>query len=135
MHDMQGLTASFATTVMVAMATSAASAFAHHGVAPHYDTSKPVRIEGVVSRFDFINPHSFVYIETSGAGETTGAGGGKQIWSCEMASRTVLSRNGLTAKSFAPGERIVIEGVAARHKGTGCALRVAHFADGRVLQS
>ena len=37
--------------------------FAHHGVAPHYDASKSVHLEGVVAKFDFINPHSFVYID------------------------------------------------------------------------
>ncbi len=107
----------------------AAPGLAHHGVAPHYDVTKPVTIKGVVSRFEFINPHSFIYIETSDAAGT------KQIWSCEMASRSVLSRNGLTTESFKPGEPITIEGVAARHNPTGCAFRVAHFADGHVLQS
>jgi len=107
----------------------AAPGVAHHGVAPHYDVTKPVTIKGVVSRFEFINPHSFVYVET------TDAAGAKQIWSCEMASRSVLSRNGLTTESFKPGDPITIEGVAARHNPTGCAFRVAHFADGHVLQS
>jgi hypothetical protein len=102
---------------------------AHHGVAPHYDVTKPVTIAGVVSRFEFINPHSFIYVET------VDASGAKQIWSCEMASRSVLSRNGLTLESFKPGEPITIDGVAARHNPTGCAFRVAHFADGRTLQS
>ena len=104
-------------------------AHAHHGVAPHYDTSKPVTIEGVVSRFEFVNPHSFVYVDT-----TDGAGT-KQTWSCEMASRTVLTRNGLGVDSFKPGEPIKIDGVAARHNPTGCALRAAHFADGSVLDA
>jgi hypothetical protein len=103
--------------------------FAHHGVAPHYDTSKLVTLEGVVSRFEFINPHAFVYIEVADVA------GKKQVWSCEMASRSVLSRNGLTAESFKLGEPITIDGVAARHNPTGCALRVAHFADGRTLES
>ena len=107
----------------------AAPGLAHHGVAPHYDVTKPVTIKGVVSRFEFINPHSFVYVET------TDAAGAKEIWSCEMASRSVLSRNGLTPESFKPGDPITIEGVAARHNPTGCAFRVAHFADGHVLQS
>jgi hypothetical protein len=115
--------------VAVAPFVFASPAFAHHGVAPHYDATKPVTLEGIVARFDFINPHSFVYVETvDDAGE-------KQVWSCEMASRSVLSRNGLTPDSFKPGERITLEGVAARNKPTGCALRVARFADGRVLQS
>jgi hypothetical protein len=102
---------------------------AHHGVAPHYDAGKPVTLEGSVARFEFINPHSFVYVDVAGAA------GVKQTWSCEMASRSVLSRNGLTAESFKPGEPITIEGVAARHNPTGCALRIAHFRDGRRLES
>ncbi len=106
-----------------------ATCFAHHGVAPHYDTSKPVKIEGIVSKFEFINPHSFVYIET------LDAGGQKQVWNCEMASRSVLSRNGLRQDTFKPGDPITIDGVAARHNPTGCALRMAHFADGSVLDS
>jgi hypothetical protein len=123
-------TSSFvAAAACVAAFLGATAARAQHGVAPHNDTSKPVTLEGVVSRFEHINPHSFLYIEVAGAD------GEKQIWSCEMASRTVLARNGLTPESFKPGERITIEGVAARHKATGCAFRVAHFADGHVLQS
>jgi hypothetical protein len=102
---------------------------AHHGVAPHYDETKTVTLSGVVSRFDFINPHAFIYIEVADAAGT------KQVWSCEMASRTVLSRNGLKPDSFEPGDPITIEGVAARHNPTGCAFRVARFADGHVLQS
>jgi hypothetical protein len=108
---------------------ASASCFAHHGVAPHYDTNKPVTIEGIVAKFDFINPHSFVYIET------VDAGGMKHVWNCEMASRSVLSRNGLRQETFKPGDPITIEGVAARHNPTGCALRLAHFADGSVLDS
>jgi hypothetical protein len=121
----------FAPSILAGLAGVAAATgcFAHHGVAPHYDTTKQVTIKGVVSRFDFINPHSFIYIET------LDAAGAKQVWSCEMASRSVLSRNGLTLESFTPGEPITIDGVAARHNPTGCAFRVAHFADGRTLQS
>jgi hypothetical protein len=103
--------------------------FAHHGVAPHYDASKPIKLEGVVAKFDFINPHSFVYIET------LDEAGKEQVWQCELASRSVLSRNGITADTFKVGERIRIEGIAGRKNPTGCAFRTAYFADGSVLQS
>ncbi|HEX5047545.1 MAG TPA: DUF6152 family protein [Gammaproteobacteria bacterium] len=102
---------------------------AHHGVAPHYDVTKPVKLEGKVARFEFINPHSFVYVDV------VNAAGATETWTCELASRTVLSRNGLSAQSFKPGEPITIEGVAARHNATGCAFRVAHFANGSTLES
>ena len=41
-------------------------ALAHHGVAPHYDDSTEVTIDGTVAEFQFINPHSFVYLRAVG---------------------------------------------------------------------
>jgi hypothetical protein len=102
---------------------------AHHGVAPHYDDDKVVELDGVVAKFDFINPHSFVYVEV------LDEAGNARVWQCELASRTVLARNGLTADLFRPGERITLEGAAGRKNPTGCALRVAHFPDGGILRS
>ena len=106
-----------------------ATCLAHHGVAPHYDNDRRVTIEGVVSKFDFINPHSFVYVSV------VDAAGAEEIWQCELASRSVLSRNGLTADRFRVGEPITIEGAPGRRNPTGCAVRTAYFADGSVLQS
>jgi hypothetical protein len=102
---------------------------AHHGVAPHYDDSKQVTIDGSVSEFQFINPHSFVYLRV------VGADGHEAIWHCEMASRSVLARNGLTEQTFAPGKHVVITGSQARQNPTGCAVREAHFDDGSVLRA
>lgn len=110
-------------------AVLSAPCLAHHGVAPHYDVTKPVTLEGTIARFDFINPHSFVYIAT------VDESGADQLWSCELASRSVLERNGLSVDTFRVGEPIVVEGVMARAKPTGCALRVAQFADGGRLVS
>jgi len=102
---------------------------AHHGVAPHYDDSKQVTIDGTVSEFQFINPHSFVYLRV------VGADGKEAVWHCEMASRSVLARNGLTQATFAEGKHVKITGSQARQNPTGCALREAHFDDGSVLRS
>jgi hypothetical protein len=117
------------TGALVALLLWNAASFAHHGVAPHYDDSKRVEIDGVIAKFEFINPHSFVHVRT------VDAAGAQQVWQCELASRTVLARNGLTADTFKPGERVTIEGSQGRKNPTGCALRVAHFADGGVLRS
>src|SRR5262245_24164285 len=35
---------------------------AHHSIAAVYDSSKPVTIEGVVSRFHFVNPHPYLIV-------------------------------------------------------------------------
>jgi hypothetical protein len=104
-------------------------ALAHHGVAPHYDDGTQVTIDGTVAEFQFINPHSFLYLRVAGA-DGKGA-----IWHCEMASRSVLARNGLTEQMFAPGTHVRITGSQARQNPTGCALREAVFDDGSVLRS
>ncbi len=104
-------------------------AHAHHGVAPHYDDGTQVTIDGTVAEFQFINPHSFVYLRT------VGADGKEAVWHCEMASRSVLARNGLTQATFAAGKHVRITGSQARHNPTGCAVREAHFDDGSVLRS
>ena len=51
------------TALLVVAVVAGPPCFAHHGVAPHYDATKPVHLEGVVAKFDFINPHSFLYID------------------------------------------------------------------------
>jgi hypothetical protein len=104
-------------------------ALAHHGVAPHYDDGKQVTIDGTVAEFRFINPHSFVYLRVAGADGT------EAVWHCEMASRSVLARNGLTQETFAVGRHVRITGSQARQNPTGCALREAHFDDGSSLRS
>jgi hypothetical protein len=110
-------------------AVLALPALAHHGVAPHYDDSRQVTIDGTVSEFQFINPHAFVYLRVAGAD------GNEAIWHCELASRSVLARNGLTEQMFAPGKHVKITGSQARQNPTGCALREAYFDDGSVLRS
>jgi hypothetical protein len=123
------MNASTLSRLVALAAVAALPARAHHGVAPHYDDGKQVTIEGTVAEFQFINPHSFVYLRT------VGADGKEAIWHCEMASRSVLARNGLTQESFAEGTHVRITGSQARHNPTGCALREAHFDDGSVLRS
>src|SRR5690348_13208329 len=97
---------------------AATTCLAHHGVAPHYDDSKVVSLDGTVSEFQFINPHSFVYLRVTTNGQ-------EAVWHCGKASRSVLERNGLTAQMFAPGKHVRIDGSQARKTPTGCKLREA----------
>src|SRR5262245_3496350 len=116
------------TALALTAALATIPAVAHHGVAPHYDDSKVVSLDGTVSEFQFINPHSFVYLRVTTNGQDA-------VWHCEMASRSVLERNGLQASMFAPDKHVRIDGSQARQNPTGCALREAHFDDGSVLRS
>jgi Family of unknown function (DUF6152) len=80
---------------------------AHHAIASIYDSSKPVRLEGVVTDFQFVSPHPFVVIETQ-----TGSAAGR--WRLDMDNRGELAAIGMTAQTFRKGDRIVATGGPAR---------------------
>jgi hypothetical protein len=78
-------------------------AFAHHGTA-NYDTSKTISVKGVVTGFEFVNPHVQIYWEVKGDSDTAGK------WQGELTSPNRLSRVGWTKSSIKPGDTLTIEG-------------------------
>jgi hypothetical protein len=100
---------------------------AHHGFGALFDTKQYVTLEGVISGFEFVNPHSYVYFQTTGdSGEST------EYW-CELNAQTQLRRKGISQDSFSVGDRIRIQGFVARKDPLGCYVASAQFADGSTL--
>lgn len=100
---------------------------AHHGFAAHFDTGRYITLEAVVSSFEFVNPHSYLYIET-----TTDSGETASRW-CELNAQTQLRRKGISQDSFSPGDRVVIDGFQARRDPLGCYIASVQLADTSVL--
>ena len=82
---------------------------AHHGWAPHYDGNAHVTVTGVITSFEFVNPHAFVYLDV-----VNEAGGTETRW-CEMQARSQLQRRGIGAEQFQIGSTITIEAVSYTH--------------------
>ncbi len=102
--------------------------FAHHGFNAHYDEAHPILIEGIITEFQYINPHSFVHVEvTNNVGE-------KQIRWCEMQARSQMQVRGISENTLRVGDRIRIEGFQARRDPLGCELSTGYLADGTVLR-
>lgn len=78
-------------------------AFAHHGTA-NYDTNKTITVKGVVTGFEFVNPHVEIYWEAKDDSGTT------QKWQGELTSPNRLSRVGWTKSSVKAGDTITISG-------------------------
>jgi hypothetical protein len=80
------------------------TAEAHHSIAAVY-LSRQERVEGVVTEFQFINPHPFVIV-------TVDDGGGS--WRLEMDNRFELADIGMTSETLKPGDRVVVSGSLGR---------------------
>lgn len=101
------------------------TAEAHHSISGMYDTRRDVRIEGVVTRFQFVNPHASVTVEVRETGRTP------QLWQVELDDRGELSDIGMTGETLQPGDRVIVVGSPARREANRLYLdRLDRPADG-----
>jgi hypothetical protein len=90
----------------------AARAGAHHAVTPFYDLSKTIEFDGIVTRWVFKNPHSFLYLEV------TDEKGQKTEWEVELGAPIILAKQGWTPDTVKIGETIHAKGSPSRAPGT-----------------
>src|SRR6266853_4775161 len=111
------------------LASACIPAFAHHSLAAAYDEKKPVTLKGTVTKFDWTNPHVFLFLDV------VDAGGNVVNWAVEFPSRIELKRDGWTAESARVGEVVTVEGSLARDGGKQANAKVVILADGRKLNA
>ena len=109
-----------ALAVAVALAPGAT---AHHGFGT-FLMNKDVEITGTVTGLDFVNPHSWLYLDV------TQPDGKVVAMRCEMRSATTLRRSGWTPELFKVGKKITITGSPDRDDPYSCYVSTVIFADG-----
>jgi hypothetical protein len=81
---------------------------AHHAFSAEFDAKRPVKLRGVVTKMEWINPHSWIHIDVKDAsGKVT-------PWMVEGGAPNALLRRGFTKKSLPVGTEVLIEGYQAK---------------------
>jgi len=93
----------------VAMMAAAAPVSAHHSFAAEFDATKPVNITGVVTKVEWMNPHTYFYIDVKDP-----ATGKVANWANEMGSPNGLIRQGWTRSTLKVGMVVTVEGTRAK---------------------
>ncbi|HEX7080414.1 MAG TPA: DUF6152 family protein [Gammaproteobacteria bacterium] len=107
-------------------AVIAEAALAHHGFGT-FVMDKDIRITGTVTGLDFVNPHSWLYLDVVDEnGETV-------AMRCEMRSANTLRRSGWTPDLFPVGKKITITGSPDRDDPYSCYVSTLIFDDGSSL--
>lgn len=103
-------------------------AFAHHSFAM-FDVTKEVTVQGVVKQFTWSNPHVWLDIVVNGDS------GQAQTWGLESLAVGLLYRQGWTADSLKPGDKVTVVVHPMRDGTFGGQLMRVMLADGQVLNS
>jgi hypothetical protein len=118
----------FAAVVGLGLLVAAVPARAHHSFAAEFDSSKPVKMTGTVTKIEWANPHVWFYIDVKDeTGKVTN-------WAMEMGGPNGLLRAGWTRNSMKPGDVVTVDGFQARTgKSIGNATAVVLASTGQRL--
>ena len=86
----------------------AAPLVAHHAFASEFDSSKPIRFQGTVTKMEWINPHAWIHISVKKPDGTV------EEWMIEAGTPNTLFRRGLTKLSLLPGTEVIVDGYQAK---------------------
>jgi len=116
------LRAAAAVLLVTAIPTSA-----HHAFGAEYDANKLVTVSGIVTTFEWTNPHALLYVDGKDAEGKAGS------WKFEMGSPGGLESRGWKRTDLKNGDQITVDGYAAKDGRNVANVRMVRLADGRKL--
>ena len=112
---------------LLALSGAAAPSFAHHSFAGEFDVEKPIKLQGTITRVEWINPHAWIHIDVKKPDGTV------ESWAIEGGTPNTLYRRGITRESVKAGMVINVDGYLARDGSKKANGRDLTLPDGRKL--
>ena|ERR1700722_10369300 len=116
------------SAVLAGLVMIGGPAFAHHGSAGE-DTTKVVTVKGTVTDFQYINPHTQIYVDVKDEN------GNVQNWNGELSNTLVLHRAGWNSKMIKPGDQVTLKGYQSKNKTGFLRLTSIVLADGKEMEA
>ena len=121
---------SLSVSTLAALLLISASAVAHHSLLGQFQVDNPIEISGVITDMDWINPHSYIYLDQ------TDEDGNVVSWELETLPTAMFRKAGLTKELLiGDGEPVTVRIHTARDgtSNLGYILKIT-YADGHFYQ-
>ncbi len=115
---------------LLGLLLAAVPARAHHAVQAQFDFDKPITLTGLITKIEWINPHSYMFLDVKG-----GSGDVKR-WALEMVGPGGLRKAGLSRADrggFKAGDTITVNGFAAKDGSDSGFVKELKLQDGRSV--
>jgi hypothetical protein len=100
---------------------------AHQAFAAEFDVNQPIVLRGIVSKAEWANPHSWLYLDVKNdSGKTT-------TWAIECGAPNALLRRGWNKNSLPIGSEIVVDGYKAKNGWSTANAKNITFPNGKKL--
>ena len=100
---------------------------AHHAFAAEFDVNKPIKLQGTLTKWEMVNPHSWFHIDVKGPD------GKVSSWLVEGGSPNQLIRMGVTKNTVPAGTELTIEAYQSKDGNNKAVGRNFVLADGKRL--
>lgn len=120
-------TATGSVLALAVLTLAAQVSHAHHAFSAEFDAARPVELRGVVTKTEWINPHSWITIDV------TRDDGTVETWEIEAGAPNSMFRRGFTRNSLPNGTEILVTGYQARDGGRRANGRNLTLPDGTLL--
>lgn len=104
----------------------ASPAVAHHSFAAEFDGGKRLNFEGVVTKVEWTNPHTFFFVDVKEDGHVVN-------WAFETAGPNLLARLGWRRDSLKVGDRVTVIAYPAWDGARIASARAVVLADGHKV--
>ena len=100
---------------------------AHHAFTAEYDANKRVTVSGTVTRFEWTNPHAWLYVDGKDESDKVTS------WSFEMGSPGGLLHRGWRRTELKKGDQVTVEGYRAKDGSNVANAGIVTMSNGRKL--
>ena len=111
----------------ISLVLAAAPLRAHHAFSSEFDAEKPLKLEGTISKTEWVNPHAWIHIDVKKTG------GASEEWMIEGGTPNTLMRRGVSKDTLKIGTAVVVTGYQAKDGSNRANGRDITYPDGRKL--